>query len=572
MGSRAVIKFDTNPLVTWQDNVEPLVRKSQQNGEIQLPTPADSQEDKSNAGSSFERFPIANLAAAPQKASPEPSPVPLTPLSGTVGDDDAMDWTPSQETFQPNVNPGPLLPQPQPAPSLFQGQLPPAPKPPSWQLRNRNPEPAMKPVQSKPNPFHNAPALQPAPIDSTREPSERSEVVMAPPKFFPPSDLRADTGLESLFDRTFSLAEEPSEVRKSQGFANEREVILPPGRRTSYVLKCGLLSVTLIMLAATQTSNMPRNTVETTVLAASFLIAGFSLLESLMRPMALWNVIDLLFPMLELVACVYLAVLRSRETYSQIQFDRIGQGLAAFMLVQELLALRGALTSTASSTTSTSTTEPQRAAKLHDDSNPASSVQPTLGISRLGDSSPPKKPQSRLGVTNGNSFPRNNTSNSHRAPPSKASQGPSNFSTAPTPDRSYPQSPPSLSRFNNASSQSNFNGGANVNNNASQPMPYPPPFSSFSRPPADAPPVSFSSFGSALPEKVLSTASTASTTDYASSNTSEPSSPQPRVRQHSPISTRSRPSARSPSITGLTLDDSPARQGMSRYSLRSRRG
>jgi hypothetical protein len=72
---------------------------------------------------------------------------------------------------------------------------------------------------------------------------------------------------------------------------------------------------------------------------------------------------------------------------------------------------------------------------------------------------------------------------------------------------------------------------------------------------------------------VLSTASTASTADDGGSSTeSEPPSPRPRVmRQRTPYSATGRRSARSPSITGLTLDDSPIRQGPSRYSLRNRR-
>jgi hypothetical protein len=423
----------------------------------------------------------------------------------------------------------------------------------------------VKAIESQPNPFHNAPVLQPSSSfrSSQESTSNGGEMVLAPAKFFPPSELTTDTGLERLFDRTFSLADEPDEVRRKGRAQHKQGLQVIPSKRLPQVLKCVLLTVTLIMMGTTQAASVPRNTVETVLLAACFLIAGFSLLESLMRPMAFWSVLDFLLPLVELTACGYLTALRSRGSYNEMVFDRVGKGLTAFMLVQEMMALRSAFVSGAPSSL------PQLAANTRQVRKPdpdAASQQTFAPQNRMAS---PRRPQTQFGAKSPNNkpFSSNNRGSDYSVSALNQSQSVPPFSSQNSASFTLGISQTQLS-------QNQHFGGINLPiSSQSQTIPYPPPFSSFSRPPTD-PSLSFSSFGSAaLPEKVLSTASTVSTADDDGSSTeSELPSPRPRVmRQRTPYSATGRRSARSPSMTGLTLDDSPIRQGPSRYSLRNRR-
>ncbi|KAL1959222.1 hypothetical protein VTO42DRAFT_2727 [Malbranchea cinnamomea] len=571
--SRLAIKFDTTPVVKWQDNIEPLVLKTQEKHNLQPSNPPESQEPLPSARSSLESFPIANLAP-PRRANPQPY-APLTPPDEAVNDEDVMDWTPSQQSFQPNHNRSYLTAQSHPAPSPFQGKLPPAPKPPSWQLRSRNPQPAPVPIENKPNPFHNAPILHPTPSlnDETQHSSGHTEMVMVPPKFFPPSDHAADTGLESLFDKTFTLADEPSEVRESQRASRRRSKstsATTPGNRISHALKCALLTATLLMSAATRFSTISRNTVEAFMLAICFVNAGFSLLESLMKPLSHWGPLEFLLPILELVACSYLAILHSHGPFDPILFDRVGKGLTAFMLGQELMALRSIIVGGQTTTPASSPPNTQPAERVKKDPAPATSSKRAEAPRRHEAS--PSKPRNQFRGSNNNTddgLTSNNTLGSYHAPTTPNNGLLRTSFGVPDGPRNSTYYPPSsaLPPQNNAASlQNSFNSAGNSFGDSTQSIPYPPPFNSFSRPPQD----SFSSFHS-LPEKVLSTASTVSTTDYASSSTSEPPSPQLRARQQTPHSTLSQRFG-SPSITGLSLEDSPIRRPtQSRYSLRNRR-
>jgi hypothetical protein len=258
-----------------------------------------------------------------------------------------MDWTPSQHTFQPNSSFS-RLEQLRPVieSSPFQGHLPPAPKPPSWQLRNPVRQPTVGRAEDRPNPFHHAPTLHPK-INNHQGSwaAVNTENVMAPPRFFPPSDFVADTGLEGLFNKTFSIADEPAEVQKSRWSSTSRQdsrysSTISGGTRSSHFLKFGLLLAALVVWGGVQFFSLPGNGVEIAVLGVSFLIAGFSLVEALMKPLLVWNVPDAFLSLAELVACVYLATHLTRESYDRDFVGKVGRCLMAFMMGQEIIALR----------------------------------------------------------------------------------------------------------------------------------------------------------------------------------------------------------------------------------------
>ncbi|KAK2734995.1 hypothetical protein FQN55_002324 [Onygenales sp. PD_40] len=542
--SRRVIRFDTRPLVTWQDNIEPLVPPKPKESlatQSQLPTPPDSQASFSTSGVGSQRFPINSLAPSPLPAQPESY---IPPPPETVDDADAMDWTPSQETQILQPNPPRRLPLHEATgPSPFQGQLPPAPKPPSWQLRNPSPEPVSRAPQHKPNPFHSAPILQPNNASRGSQPTSSMDNIMAPPKFFPPSDFATDTGLESLFDKAFSIKDNPLEGGKQRRDSKPNSGASGASTtRSSRILKCVLLTISIFVLLAAQLFELPGNFVETIVLGISFLVAGFSLLESLMKPLAAWSAVDIILSVVELIACVYLATYPSQGPYDRYKFDRAGKCLVAFMAGQEMIAL--GLPSARKPTPSRKNTTNRPPQK---DEPPAPPATHTSHLQLQRYEEPLKKEPIRPSFTNQNRLP--------------------------SPTRTYP---------NNFRLNASFSSGASVNTQHHIPSPlntpltlsntpslsnynplndptatHPAPFSSILRPqpPLNSSFLSSSFNSAALPDHLFSPPSTTTaSTSYASSTASEPPTPPQKYASLAPVSGRRIPS---PGIGGLSLDDSP---------------
>ncbi|EAS33008.3 uncharacterized protein CIMG_04032 [Coccidioides immitis RS] len=529
IASRAAIRFSTRPLVSWNDNIESLVPKP--NGNIEGPSQSFSNLEASipQLSQPVQRFPIANLAPA-RALSPEPYNPP-TPPPDLAADFDAMDWTPSHQTLQSSFHisrnqPGPI---PAPAPSPFQGQLPPAPKPPSWQLRNPNPQPPEKSAVNPPNPFHTAPTLHP----SSSAPQKNSDVtkladmVMAPPRFFPQSDLQAETGLESLFDKAFSIADSPARAeRGSAGKTVGRDIAV---NKPLHVLKGIVLAVCFVLWTGSQSFAWPKSTIETVVLGLSFLVAGFSLLDLLMRPMVQWKMTDIFLSLIELVGCVYFALVRAGQFGDPTTFDKAGIYLVAFLAGQEMFGLRFMF----------GTTKPAVAVRA-----PAKQI-----IKRPA--SPPLMSRS-LSSASGDRTPTRSSFISRPMPSEIAYQSPS---------KKQAQS------FLPPTTLQPLDAGFHLLNRPSTfkapPKPEFPPslpssFSTITQPQHLA-----SSFAST--ERFMSPASTTSvsSTDYASTISESPSPILP-PRHRTP----------GPSITGLSLDDSPIpvkSPAPPRYSLRSRR-
>jgi hypothetical protein len=343
--SRRVVQFNTTPIVSWQESQEPLIspRPSASQGVGGLQSPPDSQVTPVP-----QRFPINNLA--PRSTQSQRPHNPPTPPPEILDDSDAMDWTPSQFSLQPNHSITRLVRQPSvPEASPFHGRLPAAPNPPAWQLRNAQNRQVPQPPAETPrrNPFSRGPVGSTPNLNSNQEAQlnePASEMTLAPPKFFPPEDFATDTGLENLFDNAFTIADEPTDVQKTRwqqmtDLGNQPGLTptLPDTR--SRVLKCALLLSSLFAWYFADTRSVNSKHIEIVSLGVACLIAGLSLLEALKKPAALRSVSDIIISLVELVASAYLGGSIPRGPSTGIFFTKAGECLLSFMTTQEIMAL-----------------------------------------------------------------------------------------------------------------------------------------------------------------------------------------------------------------------------------------
>lgn len=254
-----------------------------------------------------------------------------------------MDWTPSlrqeikpvfsvYQKEQRSVLDGPLP---------FTGALPPAPKPPSWQLRNPAPQ---KPIEQivQPNPFHRTPIQNGNEWTHSRD-GRGSDVFFAPPKFFPASD-RGTTGLETLFDQTFTIRSPEEENNEDWRRMSTTVPVAPSTTQVPLLfpyLRLGLLISSLFawFLSETEHMSLPGDYIEVASLGSASLIAGFALLEILKRPMVQWNGMEILVSAAELIAAVHLGANLPGMSFERTYFDRYGKSLLVFMIAQEVLGL-----------------------------------------------------------------------------------------------------------------------------------------------------------------------------------------------------------------------------------------
>ncbi|KAL4896465.1 Ima1 N-terminal domain-containing protein [Aspergillus ambiguus] len=342
--SRRIVKYDTRPLVIWNEDTPTStparkrdVSPGQASGQNQFFSTAIDPFQRASP-----RFPLEKLAT-PRAAAAESIPTP--PPEG-----DDMDWTPSVQHVQHEIKPTVSVHQRDKksvldGPLPFYGSLPAAPAPPSWNLRNR-PVQRQKPIEQvvEANPFHRTPNQA---SNSWGRTSRHSDVSFAPPKFFPMSDHVASTGLESLFDRTFTIKspeeEEPNTYPSRQRPVNAHSR-QPTGMQPFFVFQCLRLGLLLASIAAWALSqhghlSFPGNSVEVASLGTASLIAGFGLLETLKHPIAEWNGMEILVYFAELAAAVHLGGNLPRALFEREYFDRYGKILLGFMAVQEGLTL-----------------------------------------------------------------------------------------------------------------------------------------------------------------------------------------------------------------------------------------
>ncbi|PWY76228.1 hypothetical protein BO70DRAFT_318366 [Aspergillus heteromorphus CBS 117.55] len=340
MISRRIVRYDTRPLVVWTDPT-PAATPNPRTEASPLPSTSSKHTLGTPNGDLRQRpsrFPIEKLAA-PQTAPEEPR------FSTPPPEPDDMDWTPSvQHELTPTVSvrqrdQKSVLDGPMP----FYGSVPPAPQPPAWSLRKpaQRPKPIEQVVER--NPFHRTPMQ----TNQWQRSTGNADSVFAPPKFFPVSDHAASTGLESLFDRTFTIkSPEDGEDESWQGrhqapHTKSRNSANLQGYFAFQYLRLGLLLFSLVAWYLSQFDrfSIPGNYVEVASLGSASLIAGFALLETLKQPIVQWNGMEILVYFAELVAAVHIGGNLPRVHFERQYFDRYGQLLLIFMTAQEALSL-----------------------------------------------------------------------------------------------------------------------------------------------------------------------------------------------------------------------------------------
>ncbi|KAE8147285.1 Ima1 N-terminal domain-containing protein [Aspergillus avenaceus] len=342
--SRRVVQYNTRPLVNWTENT-PAATPARSREDTPVQTTAGKQPFTTPSESlqrSVPRFPLEKLAT-PRPAPNEPS-IPTPPPEG-----DDMDWTPSAPSVQHDLTPTVSVHQREQksvldGPLPFYGSLPAAPKPPSWNLRSQ-PAQRQKPIEQvvERNPFHRNPNQ---PSNSWAQNTNPSDNVFAPPKFFPMSDHAASTGLESLFDKTFTIKSPEDEdrgTRQSQQAKSTRPQPSVDLHRffVFQFLRLGLLfaSLTAWLLSQYGHVSVRGDYIEVCSLGSASLIAGLALLEVLNHPIAQWNGMEILVYFAELVAAVHLGGNLPQVSFERHYFDRYGKLLLVFMTVQEALGL-----------------------------------------------------------------------------------------------------------------------------------------------------------------------------------------------------------------------------------------
>lgn len=262
---------------------------------------------------------------------------------------DEMDWTPTRQyDLRPSASVQPaqeksvldgMLP--------FYGSLPPAPTPPAWKARN---PPAERPpaALSELNPFSHA--LPPQAHEywkpsSSSDINRQAEPIFANPKFFPPSDYNSTTGLESLFDRTFtikSLEDEDGRAGKSAQSSDGQRRSAGLDRTFGFqFLRVLLLLMSGVswLLSEHGLISVAGNYIEVFSLSSVSLVSGFTLLEILKFPISQWNGMDILVCFAELAAAVHLGGNLPRVSIAREYFDRYGKLLLVFMIAQEALTM-----------------------------------------------------------------------------------------------------------------------------------------------------------------------------------------------------------------------------------------
>ncbi|KAL2857775.1 Ima1 N-terminal domain-containing protein [Aspergillus pseudoustus] len=340
--SRRVVRYDTRPLVNWSD-LTPAATPARKSASSPQPTTNGKQPfytPHERVQKFKTRFPLEKLAT-PRSAQGErtiPTPPPEV---------DDMDWTPSiQNDLRPvsTIHQRDQISSALEGPTPFYGSLPPAPKPPSWNLRNQ-PSQRQKPIDQvvERNPFHRSP-IQPS--STWRRNTGSSDATFAPPKFFPVSD-HASTGLENLFDRTFTIKspEDDEDGWRSPYHPNSRPQSVPStnlrGALVSQIVRLCLLLGSLLSWSLSQYKlvSIPGDYVEVASLGSASLTAGFALLESLKKPILQWNGMEILVYFAELAAAVHLGGYLPGSSRERHYFDRYGKLLLVFMIVQEILAV-----------------------------------------------------------------------------------------------------------------------------------------------------------------------------------------------------------------------------------------
>lgn len=336
--------------MSWQESPESLTRLQPPAKAKTLHGPSTatftSQSNRfSNEPTSYiQAFPITNLAPVSQQAYPPPYNPPTPPPDD---EPDAMDWTPTQSSFQP----APIHSISQKAQitstaSPFYGRIPSAPQSQAQRLRNPQNQPSFRktPAEKQQNFFDSmtrrvSPQQYPQNPERLHNDSE-TNFEMAPPKFFPRDDSATDTVLVSLFDSAFSLKDEPPEIQAAR--ERQQQLSYRPESwqdRGAWARIGGICSLGAAWLLWKAAGTMPSLALyfRLGALGVSATVACFALLEATGKSKAFWSLSDMLLFVTELAASVFLVSMASTQDIMPDAYETLGMILFGGMMVQEMV-------------------------------------------------------------------------------------------------------------------------------------------------------------------------------------------------------------------------------------------
>ncbi len=217
LAPRVLFQGSDAPLIPEPEGIQGLTQRDQ-------PQPGHRQLETSEIKSAVQSRPFTLQDLAPDHSrSPVLPHNPPTPPPDEDGVEE-MDWSPSQQPLPPPSKyqmPVPNITQPSP----FYGHLPPTPISQAHRLRNPPQQPPFRKATATQKQGFFGRRISHLESDNTSEASTTDSPIksiiksrvsspqMAQPKFHYQAPNEMDTGLESIFSKAFSLAEEPREVR-----------------------------------------------------------------------------------------------------------------------------------------------------------------------------------------------------------------------------------------------------------------------------------------------------------------------------------------------------------------------
>ena len=165
---------------------------------------------------------------------------------------------------------------------------------------------------------------------------------MAQPRFFPQSDHRADTGLESLFTAAFSLKDEPPEVRAARELQNNMLSLQrrPNTARTAMqrAASIALLGLSCLAWAFASTHLEYAQLLRLIALGIATAVAGRGLLEAFQVEKEFWRFSDIMIFVVELALAIYLgSIVKSSRIDYELTLGMIPMWLLGFMMFQEIV-------------------------------------------------------------------------------------------------------------------------------------------------------------------------------------------------------------------------------------------
>ncbi|QGA13471.1 hypothetical protein EYB26_001121 [Talaromyces marneffei] len=348
--SQRLVHYDTRPLVLWS-NLTPVASPRQQKI-VPQSVPTTKAQGVPFQQDMFQRFPLEKLSMP--RESPKPNTQMATP---PLEPEDSMDWTPSvaQEIRPMFVTSKPeATPQVVSHKSIFQGALPAAPRPPAWQLRNPINQKPSTPVPVS-NVFQTSRTSQQSLLDNEQNNIPRtSDVFFAPPKFFAPSDYHATTGLESLFDQTFTIKSPEDDIDENAELQSKvedtRKEILQEHALVYSSIRLLLLFLSILAWSIDwlRLVPIPHDAVLMGTLILNILFTGFGLLASLNQPLIVIQ--RVVYSLIKFVATLVLALCLSynfSSTFSQSgNLELCVKSLTALLAIEESLILFSAVPKT----------------------------------------------------------------------------------------------------------------------------------------------------------------------------------------------------------------------------------